>query len=143
MKFWARVDGIPETTANLRRIRDVARDAARESVPKQANYLFGRTRAIVPYLEGELYASAYQIDISTEKQVIWAVGYDTTRIPYAWEVHEIPNRIHPTRGPSPEPKQDHFLSEPRDAMEQSYVKTVGDDIRRAIAGVRIMAMRRR
>lgn len=136
------IEGIPEVVGNIQRLRTVMTRQGNTSAWNQGQYLFSRTRAVVPYLEGELYNSAYLANISTADQKIWVVGYDTVQIPYAWDVHEIPNRIHPTRGPSREPKQDHFLSEPRDAMVESYPKQVAEDMRGAIASVRIIRRRR-
>jgi hypothetical protein len=51
--------------------------------------------------------------------------------------------VHPTRGPSSEPKQDHYLSEPRDAMEKSFPRTVESDMKKAIAGTYMMRTARR
>lgn len=136
------IEGIPEVVGNIQRLRTVMTRQGNTSAWNQGQHLFSRTRAVVPYLEGELYNSAYLANISTADEKVWVVGYDTVSIPYAWDVHEIPNRIHPTRGPSREPKQDHFLSEPRDAMVESYPKQVAGDMRGAIASVRIIRRRR-
>ena len=88
-------------------------------------------------MNGDLYNSAYIANISpSEEKRVWVVGYDTVAVPYAWLVHEIPNRIHPTRGPSREPKQDHYLSEPRDQMVKTFPRTVRDDMERAIGSAR-------
>jgi len=142
MKVTVMIGGIPEVVGNIQRLRTVLTRQGNTSAWNGAQHLFARTRAVVPYLEGELYNSAYIANISTENQKTWVVGYDTVAIPYAWSVHETPNRIHPTRGPSREPKQDHFLSEPRDSMVDSFPKTVADDARAAIASVRFVRRRR-
>ena len=142
MKLTVMIEGIPEVVGNVQRLRTVLTRQGNTSAWNQAQHLYSRTRAVVPYLEGELYNSAYIANISTADKKVWQVGYDTVAIPYAWSVHEIPNRIHPTRGPSREPKQDHFLSEPRDAMAESFPREVGNDMRGAVASIRFIRRRR-
>lgn len=107
-----------------------------------AQHLLSRTRAIVPYLNGDLYNAAYAKKVdSGQAKAIWEVGYDTTAAPHALIQHETPEYNHETRGPSTEPKTDHFLSKPRDVMEKVYAKTVKDDIWSAIRRTRIERMR--
>ena len=142
MKLTVMIEGIPEVVGNVQRLRTVLTRQGNTSAWNQAQHLYSRTRAVVPYLEGELYNSAYIANISTSDKKVWQVGYDTVAISYAWSVHEIPNRIHPTRGPSREPKQDHFLSEPRDAMAESFPREVGNDMRGAVASIRFIRRRR-
>ena len=142
MKLTVMIEGIPEVVGNVQRLRTVLTRQGNTSAWNQAQHLYSRTRAVVPYLEGELYNSAYIANISTADKKVWQVGYDTVAIPSAWSVHEIPNRIHPTRGPSREPKQDHFLSEPRDAMAESFPREVGNDMRGAVASIRFIRRRR-
>lgn len=142
MKLTVMIDGIPEVVGNLQRLQTVLTKQGNTSAWNGAQHLFSRTRAVVPYLDGDLYNAAYMANISTDKKSVWAVGYDTVAVPYAWDTHEIPNRIHPTRGPSNEPKQDHFLSEPRDAMTVSWPKQTADEMRGAIGRVRILRRRR-
>lgn len=136
MKVTMMLEGLPEFLGNTQRLRTVVTRQGKTSSWNGAQHLFSRTRAVVPYLNGDLYNSAYIANISHDKVSVWAVGYDTVAIPYAWQVHETPDRNHPTRGPSREPKQDHYLSEPRDAMEKTYPRDVANDMRDAIRGVR-------
>lgn len=132
------LEGSPAVLGNIQRLRTMLLKEGDQSAWNQAQHLFARTRAVVPYLNGDLYDAAYIANISPSDTVrIWVVGYDTVAVTYAVTVHEEPNRNHPTRGPSNEPKQDHFLSEPRDAMEKTYVRTVGDDLRDKIRGFRM------
>ena len=142
MKLTVMIDGIPEVVGNIQRLRTVLTRQGNTSAWNQAQHLFSRTRAVVPYLDGDLYNSAYIKNTSTEDKKVWEVGYDTVAVPYAWSTHETPNRNHPTRGPSREPKQDHFLSEPRDAMEATFPKDVANDMRGAIGRARIIRRRR-
>jgi hypothetical protein len=127
------LEGSPALLANIQRLRAILLPEVDRSPWNQAQHLFARTRAVVPYLTGELYSAAYIANISPSAwKRIWVVGYDTVAVPHAMIVHETPNRVHPTRGPSREPKQDHYLSEPRDAMEKSYPREIADDMRDAI-----------
>ncbi len=132
------LEGTPILLGNIQRLRTTLTRQADKSAWNQAQHLFSRTRAVVPYMDGELYGAAYIANISpSDARRVWVVGYDTVAVDYAMLVHETPNRVHPTRGPSHEPKQDHFLSEPRDAMEKTFPQTVADDMARAIRGARI------
>lgn len=121
------ITGHPTVVRNIQQLRTMILRQGNTSAWNGAQHLFARSRAVVPYLDGRLYNSAYIANISTELKKIWAVGYDTVSVDYAIAVHEIPDRNHPTRGPSSEPKQDHFLSEPRDAMVKTFPRTVADD----------------
>lgn len=137
------IEGVPEVVSNIQQLRSTIMDASHHTAQANADYLFERTRAVVPYLSGDLYNAAYKGDISVGRAMaVWVVGYDTVAVPYAVRVHETPNRNHPTRGPSPEPKQDHYLSEPRDAMGSgTFQKTVKEDLERAIRA-RVARMRK-
>lgn len=138
MKFTMVLEGNPLLLGNIQRLRSVLLPEIDRSPWNQAQHLFSRTRAVVPWLTGELYNAAYIANISPSKwKRIWVVGYDTVAVSHAMTVHETPNRMHPTRGPSNEPKQDHFLSEPRDAMEKTYPRTVADDLGRSLRGLHI------
>ena len=143
MKVTVMIEGIPEVVGNVQRLRTVLTRQGNTTSWNGAQHLFARTRAVVPYLDGELYNSAYIANISTRDKSVYAVGYDTVAVPYAWDVHEIPNRVHPTRGPSNEPKQDHFLSEPRDAMASSFPRTAAHELRDAVRSARFLHTRRR
>ena len=145
MKVTMILEGVPVVVGNVQRLRTTLTRQANQSAWNQAQHLFARTRAVVPYLDGELYESAFINNIGSKDKPMWAVGYDTVAVDYAVTVHETPNRVHPTRGPSSEPKQDHFLSEPRDAMAKSFARDIGDDMRQAVASVqfRTTASRRR
>lgn len=133
------IEGFGPLLQNIQRLRSALTRQGNQSAWNGAQHLFARTRAVVPYKDGDLYNSAYIANVSpSEDRRIWVVGYDTVAVPYAMDVHEIPNRIHPTRGPSPEPKQDHFLSEPADAMRKSYPRTVADDMERVIRRTRMV-----
>lgn len=137
MKVTMVLEGLPSLLNNTQRLRTTLYREENLSAWNQAQHLFSRTRAVVPYKDGDLYNAAYIANISPSDKVrIWVVGYDTVAVDYAMNVHEIPGRNHPTRGPSNEPKQDHFLSEPRDAMEKSYVRTVADDLEKALRKVK-------
>jgi hypothetical protein len=121
---------------NLRRLQSTLTRDGNLSAWNQAQRLYARSRAVVPYLTSQLYNSAYINNIGDKKFPMWAVGYDTVEAPHAVIVHDTPNRVHPTRGPSSEPKQDHFLSEPRDAMEASYPREVAADLGRSVRSIR-------
>lgn len=132
------LEGHPALLGNTQRLRTTLYKEGDLSAWNQAQHLFSRTRAVVPYDTSKLYNAAYIANISpSEKIRIWVVGYDTVAVDYAVNVHETPGRNHPTRGPSNEPKQDHYLSEPRDAMEKTYPRTVAHDLERAIRKVRV------
>jgi len=128
------LEGHPALVKNIQRLRTVLTRQGTTSAWNGAQHLYARTRAVVPYLEGELYDSAYMANIGQPNKPAWVVGYDTVAAPHAIIVHETPNRNHPTRGPSSEPKQDHFLSEPRDRMSEEFAKTVADDMEAIIKG---------
>lgn len=137
MKVTMVLEGSPAVLGNIQRLRSVLTRQGNTSAWNGAQHLFARTRAVVPYKDGDLYDAAYIANISpSDDHRVWVVGYDTVAVDYAMTVHETPNRVHPTRGPSREPKQDHFLSEPRDAMEQSFPRQVKDDLSRAIRQIR-------
>jgi hypothetical protein len=139
MKVTMILEGSPALLGNIQRLQTVLYKQANQSAWNQAQHLFSRTRAVVPYMDGDLYGAAYIANISpNEKNRVWAVGYDTVKVSYAMTVHETPNRVHPTRGPSREPKQDHYLSEPRDAMAKTYPKTVADEMAAALHGIRFV-----
>jgi hypothetical protein len=131
-----RVRGQETVVRNIRLLNDRLQRAGENASWNGAQHLFARSRAVVPYQDGDLYNSAYMARISTDHFAMWIVGYDNISVDYAWLVHEIPNREHPTRGPSSEPKQDHFLSEPRDRMESTFPRTVMDEVQDAIRGAR-------
>ncbi len=127
------LEGSPQLLGNIQRLRSVLLPEIDRSPWNQAQHLFARTRAVVPYRDGDLYNAAYIANISPSAwKRIWVVGYDTVAVEYAMLVHETPNRNHPTRGPSREPKQDHYLSEPRDAMEKSYPRAISTDIQHTL-----------
>jgi len=129
------LEGSPALLGNIQ--RSVLTRQADRSAWNQAQHLFSRTRAVVPYMDGDLYDAAYIANISPDdKRRVWVVGYDTVAVDYAMTVHETPGRMHPTRGPSREPKQDHFLSEPRDAMEKTFPKTVAEEMENVLRGIR-------
>lgn len=136
MKITMMLEGVPLVVGNLQRLRTTLSREGNQSAWNQAQHLYARSRAVVPYLEGELYEGAFINNIGSKEFPMWAVGYDTVSVAHALIVHETPNRVHPTRGPSSEPKQDHFLSEPRDAMAQSFPRTVADDLEAAIGKIR-------
>lgn len=140
MKVTMMLEGVPELLGNTQRLRTVMTRQGKTTAWNAAQHLFSRTRAVVPYLTGDLYNSAYIANISTDKKSVWAVGYDTVAVWYAWMQHETAGRNHPIRGPSKEPKQDHFLSEPRDAMAKSYPRQAAEEFTDALRGV---AFRRR
>lgn len=136
MKYTLILDGVPAVVGNFRLLqRSLVRDG-NQSAWNQAQHLYARTRAVVPYMDGDLYGAAFIKNIGEKDKPMWAVGYDTVAVDYAITVHETPGLNHPTRGPSSEPKQDHFLSDPRDAMARSYVKDVGTDLRRSVSNIR-------
>ena len=140
MKVTMVLEGMPQLLSNTQRLRTTLTRQANTSAWNGAQHLYARTRAVVPYLTGELYDAAYIANISpNEKNRVWVVGYDTVAVEHAIIVHETPNRNHPTRDPSNEPKQDHYLSEPRDAMVASFPRTVADEMRDAIRSARIRA----
>lgn len=131
------------TIRNLRHVNRQIVRRADSSTWNAAQHLKARSQAVVPYRFGDLYNSAYIRKVKdSEDEKMWAVGYDTGQAPHAWPVHEIPGRIHPIRGPSHEPKQDHYLSEPADAMRKEYPRTVADDLRQTIRTVRVTRLRR-
>lgn len=135
MKVTMVLEGQRDILANIQRLRSVITRQGNTSSWNGAQHLFSRTRAVVPYEDGDLYNAAYIANLSTGEKSVWAVGYDTVAVDYAMTVHETPNRMHPIRGPSREPKQDHFLSEPRDAMESSFPRTVAEDMVAAIGSI--------
>jgi hypothetical protein len=143
MKVTMVLEGHPVVLKNIQRMRSVITRQGSTSGWNGAQHLFARTRAVVPYLSGELYDAAYIANVGRPNFPAWVVGYDTVAVPHAMVVHETPNRVHPTRGPSSEPKQDHYLSEPRDAMEKSFPRTVESDMKKAIAGTYMMRTARR
>lgn len=138
MKVTLVLEGHPTLVNNLQRLNTTITRQGNLSAWNGAQHLYARTHAVVPYLTGELYEHAFMANIGQPKKPTWIVGYDTVAVPHAVIVHEVPNRNHPTRGPSSEPKQDHFLSEPRDQMEKSYPKDVERDMRQAITKTRFL-----
>ena len=143
MKVTIILTGHPTVVRNIQALRTTCTRQGSTSGWNGAQHLFSRTRAVVPYLEGELYNSAFIANIGRPNFPAWAVGYDTVAVPHAIPVHETPNREHPTRGPSNEPKQDHYLSEPRDRMQESFPQTVADDMENAIRRTRFVRDARR
>lgn len=138
------VRGGAETRNNLLRMFQNIRTTGHLNAYNAAQHLFARTRAIVPYEDGTLYNAAYSKKVeASDKKAIWEVGYDMQAAPHALIQHETPEYNHPTRGPSAEPKTDHFLSKPRDAMEKAYAKTVADDVWGAIKSTRVTRVRGR
>lgn len=142
MKVTFVLEGHSELLSNIQRLRTVLTRQGNTSGWNGAQHLYARSRAVVPYLEGELYGSAFIANIGQPGKPAWAVGYDTVTVQHAMIVHETPNRNHPTRGPSNEPKQDHFLSEPRDRMSEEWPKTVADEFEDAIKGIHFPLTRR-
>lgn len=138
MRFNFTIVGHADVLRNIQTLRTLLLREGNASAWNQAQHLFARTRAVVPYEDGDLYDAAYIANIGTDKVKAWVVGYDTVKAPHAVPVHEIPNRNHPTRGPSGEPKQDHYLSEPRDAMVKTFPRTVANDLERAITKARFI-----
>lgn len=136
--FSISVRGGRTVRANARRMYLDIRTTGHLNAYNAARHLLSRTRAVVPYENGDLYNAAYakKVDIGSDRAV-WEVGYDTVAVPYAMIQHETPSFDHPTRGPSTEPKTYQFLSRPRDAMEKAYVKTVASDIWNAIRRTRV------
>lgn len=132
------------TIRNLRRIRRQVLKRKSMTAWNAAQHLFSRTRAVVPYQDGDLYNAAYnRKKEDSDGRSVWHVGYDVRAAPHAWMVHDIQGRFHPVRGPSPEPKQDHYLSEPADMMRKSFPRTVRDDIQDEIRRVHIERLGRR
>lgn len=116
---------VPRSLMNLKRnFRSLKKDllkVAEDHAERESEILFEKTGRIVPYLTGGLFNARFRRRSSKkEDQPTWQVGYDTNQAPHAWAVHQIPNRVHPTRGPYPDDKQDHFLSVPRDELAQTY-----------------------
>lgn len=143
MKATVVIEGHAALLGNIQRLRSVITRQGNTSAWNGAQHLYSRTRSVVPYMNGDLYDAAYIANISpSETNRIWVVGYDTIAVDYAMTVHETPNRVHPTRGPSREAKQDHFLSEPRDQMQSEFPRTVADDMRRALRSVTFIKGRR-
>ena len=127
---------------NLRNVRRHLVKRCGSTAYNAALHLKARSQAVVPYEEGDLYDSAYVAPISSsEDKQVWGVGYDVGKAPHAILVHEIPGRMHPTRGPSPEPKQDHYLEEPANAMKKEWPRTVRDDLRDELKHVPIQRLR--
>ena len=130
------VRGVRPTVANIGRLRRAVREETDLITTDMAARLFHITTGIVPYQDGDLYRSAFNIDTTVNRNFpTRSVGYDST-IDYAFAVHELPNRVHPTRGPRKEPKQDHFLSEPRDALAEIFPRIVRDRIAARIQRMR-------
>jgi hypothetical protein len=135
MRLTIVVFGQSELAGNFRILKSIIERQGHTSAWNGAQHLFARTRAVVPYMEGVLYGAAYIRNIAYSRaRPTWEVGYDTGQAPYALAVHDVPAN-HPTRGPSSEPKQDHFLSAPRDQMQKTYPATVRDDMRRVLRRV--------
>lgn len=145
MKITMVLEGHPTIVGNLQRLTTSVTRQGNTNAWNGAQHLYARSRAVVPYLNGEIYESAFIKNIGEKNFPMWAVGYDTVAVQHALPVHEIPNRDHPTRGPSPEPKQDHYLSEPRDQMAKSFVRDVAEGARHAISKTQFQMtpMRRR
>lgn len=130
------------TIRNLRHVNRRLVKRADSSTYNAAQHLKARSQAVVPYREGILYNSAFISRVAGGEDVkMWAVGYDTMKAPHAWIVHEIPGRNHPVRGPSPEPKQDHYLSEPANDMQREYPRTLADDLQDEIRRTRVQRIR--
>lgn len=146
MKITIMLEGVPAVVGNLRQLtRSVVREG-KTNAWNGAQHLYARTRAVVPFMDGVLYEAAFIEKLrDDDKHPMWVVGYDTGAAPYALPVHEIPDRNHPTRGPSPEPKQDHFLSEPRDKMVKTFPQDVAKGMADAIKSspVKLSPSRRR
>ena len=143
-RFSYRVIGGTTVRRNMRRMFLNIRSMGTLNAYNAAQHLLARTRAVVPYEDGTLYNAAYARKVdSNQDKAVWEVGYDTTQAPHALIQHETPEYNHPTRGPSTEPKTDHFLSKPRDAMEKAYTKSVWNDVWSAIRRTRIERTRKR
>lgn len=144
--FTMRLDpqSMKDLHANFGKLLMTMQKAGSLSAWNQAQKLFSRSRAVVPYLDGLLYNAAYVVKLDGSDDVpTWAVGYDTFSVPYAWDQHETAGRNHPTRGPSNEAKQDHYLSEPRDAMVATFPSEVARDLREALGGIHFVVRSRR
>lgn len=143
LRVTVQLRGREVTIRNLRHVNRQVVKRADSSTWNAAQHLKARSQAVVPYQYGVLYSAAYlEKDTDNEDVKMWAVGYDTGKAPHAWPVHEIPGRFHPIRGPSSEPKQDHFLSEPADAMRKEFPRTVANDLRGEIRSIRVIRQRR-
>jgi len=118
------IEGISVVVANIGRLRRAIREENRAVVDDQAQRLLHISTGVVPYFSGRVYNSAFNTDMTFDPNKPYrAVGYDDS-IPYIWALHETPNRVHPIRGPRQEPKQDHFLSEPRDAQAEVFLNVL-------------------
>ena len=128
------------TIRNMRHVNRQLVRRADSSTWNAAQHLKARSQAVVPYLTGGLYRSAFVRKVKDSDDVkMWAVGYMAE---HALMVHEIPGRNHPTRGPSPEPKQDHYLSEPADQMRKEYPRRMRDDLADEVSRVRVLRVSR-
>jgi hypothetical protein len=137
------MDGHPTLRRNLKVLQQAVATQANLNAWNGAQHLFARSRAVVPYDKGDLYNAAYMRKAEDGgSRAMWVVGYDTARAPHAILVHEIPGRHHPIRGPSNEPKQDHYLSEPADAMRSTFPRTVANDLQAAIHRAKVIRTRR-
>lgn len=143
LRSGVQVLGVTETVANIGRLRRNLREEHQQVTKEMSALLFHVTTGIVPYLTGALYGSAYNTNLtSNPNRPVWAVGYDDS-IEYAWQVHETPNRIHPTRGPRKEEKQDHFLSNPRNYMAEIFPKVLRERLEAKIGRMRSLSTRQR
>lgn len=134
------VEGVPVTVANIGRVRRVVRETNKRFTLRKAANLFWATQGVVPYLSGRLYGSAYIREVGANPAYPrQEVGYDTAQAPHALVVHETPGMVHPTRGPRHEPKQDHFLSEPRDRMAGTFVSELRQELVEAIRRMRSLS----
>lgn len=137
-----RVRGIPQFKRNVRTVKKAALQAALEHADRESELLFEGTTRIVPYMSGRLFNSAYRRKRSTkEENPVFVVGYNLAAAPHGWAVHQIPNRNHPTRGPYSDPKTDHFLTIPRDALALTYAARATVRINRAIQKARVERVR--
>lgn len=137
------VRGKETVVRNMRTLQERLLAAGEDLSWNGAQHLFSRTRAVVPFKTGKLYESAYMVKISQKNFAMWAVGYEDVRVEYAWIVHEVPNRIHPVRGPSNEPKQDKYLSNPRDEMSKTWPTMVSDVLEERIRSAKMERTPRR
>lgn len=117
-----KVRGIPQTVKNIRGLRKVLLKVAADHAARESELLYDHTGRVVPYLSGQLLGARFrrQAEGRGATRPTWLVGYNQNQAPYAWAVHQIPNRFHPVRGPYNDPKMDHFLSVPRDMLAQTY-----------------------
>lgn len=125
------VAGREEILTGWRNVAMGMREAAIEEIDRASQELMDLSLGQVPYDTGALYESAYREQGEESGVQMWVVGYRALDVPYAWAVHEIP-ATHPTRGPRPESKKDHYLSDPADEIATKYPDEMSTVLRSAI-----------